>query len=148
MRVNGPLPIPMQMHGKLGAGQASAAKGTPDSAYAHDTKPESMLDAKLARFWEGMVDTMEERSGVAGIKHDRDRDRSYLSSKSRALHAEFNRLPDGPDKRAVMDKLDRFVQDNVNRIESTYQRALARETGAAPLDEKAFAVKMRMRGLV
>ena len=148
MQVNGPLPIPIQMHGRLGAGQASAAKGTPDSANAPDTRPEAMLDAKLAHFWEGMLDTMEERSGVVGIKHDRDRDLSYLASKSRALHTEFNRMPDGPDKRAVLDKLDHFVQDNTKRIENNYQRAMARETGSAPLDEKAFAVKMRMRDLV
>lgn len=144
MRINGPAPLPLatEMPDTVGAVKfTAAAKGTQDIAHS--------LDAKLARFWEGMLDTMEERSGVEGIQHDRDRDLNHLGHQSRSLRAEIQRMPDGYVKDHALDKLDRFVQDNTKRIEDTYQRSLAHENGwAPPLDEKVFAMKIRMKDLL
>ena len=107
------------------------------------------LDAKLANFWHGMLDTMEERTGVDAIEHDRARDSAYLASKGRALRAEIDRLPDGPHKAAALEKLDGFVEKNTARIEQDYRRAMTVETGGGVVrDPSAFLSKLHLKSLL
>lgn len=139
MRISGPSPLP-----------SSAEMPAAVAAPSGDARGiAARLEAKLGRFWEGMVDTMEERTGIDAIQHNHDRDRGYLARQGRALLAEISGLPDGPDKDAALHKLERFVQTHTKRIEDTYQRAMARETGAGlALDGPAFSAKIRMKDLL
>ena len=87
----------------------------------------SSIDAKLASFWDGMLDTFEERSGLEAIEHDRGRDLSYLRSHGRQLESAISQMPNGPEKDAAASKLSTFIAKNESRIERQYQRALAAE---------------------
>ena len=107
------------------------------------------LQSELNHFWDGMMDTMEERTGVEAIEHDRARDSAYLASKGRALRAEVDRMPDGPGKEAALEKLDSFLQKQTARIQNTYQREMAAQAGEGPvLDERSFQSKIRMKTLL
>jgi len=114
--------------------------GVGEQAKQYRSSPDSM-DQKLASFWQGKVVTFEEREPREQIQYEHDNDLGFLRSKGSKLEAEVEKMPAGPEKEATQQKLKSFLQTSSDRIELTYQQAMARETGLLPARDPFKKVK-------
>ncbi|WP_159917498.1 hypothetical protein [Pantoea sp. 18069] len=101
----------------------------------------SPIDQQLASFWQGRIDTFEEREGVELVQYEHSRDASFLQSKGGQLRAEVEKMPAGPEKDEAKQKLESFLKSNSDKIEARYQQGMARETGSLPARDPFKNVK-------
>lgn len=108
----------------------------PGPTSARDMKLDSEFSEGLDSFWSGMMDTFEERSGIDAVKHNYERDMSFLLSKGKQLNEKLSGMNSWMAAPRA-EQLHGFLSGEKARIEAEYKQGMAQLEGGQPSAQQA-----------
>lgn len=88
----------------------------------------SALDQTLATFWdEPQTDDCVHRTGKKLVEHIHQQDSAFLQERGAELMRDVKAMPPGEPREAALEKLDRFLKTEQNRIDEVYRSGMDRE---------------------